>query len=120
MGERNNKTLRYGISVVSSRKAKVTEKKFQKSRQTEDELTRNMLASTASTINATGGTNGDNPTEITRSDVDTIIRTLADNNAYTINIAVVSKPSLIDLEAPEQGDRGEPIWDVERLNEKAA
>jgi len=53
-------------------------------RQTEDELTRNMLASTASFINATGGTNGDNPTEITRSDVDEIIRTLADNNAYTI------------------------------------
>jgi hypothetical protein len=26
----------------------------------------------------------DNPTEITRSDVDTVIRTLADNNAYTI------------------------------------
>jgi N4-gp56 family major capsid protein len=53
-------------------------------RQTEDELTRNMLASTASFINCTGGTNGDNPTEITRSDVDTVIRTLADNNAYTI------------------------------------
>jgi len=29
-----------------------------------------MLASTASFINATGGTNGDNPTELTRSDVD--------------------------------------------------
>lgn len=53
-------------------------------RQTEDELTRNMLASTASFINCTGGTNGDNPTEITRSDVDDIIRTLADNDAYTI------------------------------------
>lgn len=53
-------------------------------RQTEDELTRNMLASTASFINCTGGTNGDNPTEITRSDVDEIIRTLADNDAYTI------------------------------------
>ena len=53
-------------------------------RQTEDELTRNMLQSTASSINCTGGTNGDNPTEITRVDVDTIIRTLADNNAYTI------------------------------------
>lgn len=53
-------------------------------RQTEDELTRNMLSSTASSINCTGGTNGDNPTEITRFDVDTIIRTLADNNAYTI------------------------------------
>src|ERR1700679_1708924 len=43
-----------------------------------------MLASTASFINCTGGVNGDNPTEITRSDVDTIIATLADNNAYTI------------------------------------
>lgn len=53
-------------------------------RQTEDELTRNMLASTAGFINCTGGVNGDSPTEITRSDVDTIIRTLADNNAYTI------------------------------------
>jgi len=54
-------------------------------RQTEDELTRNMLASTASSINCTGGTNGDNPTEITRSDVDTVIRTLADNDSYTIS-----------------------------------
>ncbi len=53
-------------------------------RQTEDELTRNMLASTASFINSTGGTNGDNPTELTRSDVDEIIRTLADNDGYTI------------------------------------
>jgi N4-gp56 family major capsid protein len=53
-------------------------------RQTEDELTRNMLASTASFVNSTGGTNGDNPTEMARSDVDTIIQTLAGNNAYTI------------------------------------
>ncbi len=53
-------------------------------RQTEDELTRNMLQSTASAIHCTGGTNGDNPTEITRSDIDTIVRTLADSNAYTI------------------------------------
>ncbi len=53
-------------------------------RQTEDQLTRDMLASTASFINCTGGVNGDNPTEITRSDVDTIVRTLLNNNAYTI------------------------------------
>lgn len=53
-------------------------------RQTEDELTRNMLAGTASFINAVGGTNGDNPTEITRSDIDEVIRTLVNNNAYTI------------------------------------
>lgn len=53
-------------------------------RQTEDELTRNMLAGSAGFINAVGGVNGDNPTEITRSDVDTIVRTLLSNNAYTI------------------------------------
>lgn len=53
-------------------------------RQTEDELTRNMLAATAGFINCVGGVNGDNPTEITRTDVDEVVRTLLDNNAYTI------------------------------------
>lgn len=53
-------------------------------RQTEDQLTRDMLAATAGFINCTGGFNGDNPTEMTRSDVDTVVRTLLDNNAYTI------------------------------------
>jgi len=53
-------------------------------RQTEDELVRDMLASTASFIHCTGGSNGDNPTEITRSDVDAVVRTLATNNAFTI------------------------------------
>jgi len=57
-------------------------------RQTEDELTRNMLASTASFINCVGGTNGDNPTEITREDVDIIIQSLANNDAYTISQAI--------------------------------
>jgi N4-gp56 family major capsid protein len=53
-------------------------------RQTEDTLTRDMLAATASFINCTGGVNGDNPTEITRVDVDTVVQTLMTNNAYTI------------------------------------
>lgn len=53
-------------------------------RQTEDQLTRDMLASTASFINSVGGFNGDIPTEITRSDVDTVVRSLLNNNAYTI------------------------------------
>jgi N4-gp56 family major capsid protein len=53
-------------------------------RQTEDELTRNMLASTASFLNCVGGVNGDMPTELTRSDVDSVVRTLLNNNAYTI------------------------------------
>ncbi len=53
------------------------------SRQTEDQLMRDMLSSTASFINCVGGTNGDNPTEITRSDVDVVVRTLRGNNAYS-------------------------------------
>lgn len=53
-------------------------------RQTEDELTRNMLAATASFINCTAGVNGDSPTEITRPDINRVVRTLANNNAYTI------------------------------------
>jgi len=53
-------------------------------RQTEDQLTRDMLAGTAAFINCTAGVNGDLPTEITRPDVDTVVRALLSNNAYTI------------------------------------
>lgn len=52
-------------------------------RQTEDQLMRDMLASTATFINCVAGTNGDNPTEITRNDCDFVIRTLRGNNAYS-------------------------------------
>lgn len=53
-------------------------------RQTEDELTRNMLAATASAINCTNGTNGDNPTNITKADTDIVVKALLGNDAYTI------------------------------------
>ncbi len=53
-------------------------------RQTEDTLTRDMLAATAGFINSVGGVNGDNPTEITRADVNDVVATLLNNNAYTI------------------------------------
>ena len=53
----------------------------QSMRETEDELTANMLGATASVINCTGGGNGDNPTEIARSDIDGVIATLQNNNA---------------------------------------
>lgn len=52
-------------------------------RQTEDQLMRDMLAATAGFINCTNGLNGDNPTEITRPDVDNVVRTLRGNNAYS-------------------------------------
>jgi hypothetical protein len=68
-----------------------------------------MLAATAAFINCTAGVNGDNPTEITRPDVDTVVRTLLDNNAYTVldniegedrfgKLCAEVKSSLIDLE----------------------
>lgn len=53
-------------------------------RQTEDQLTRDMLASTASFINCVGGTNGDNPTDLTRFDIDEVVQALMSNNANTI------------------------------------
>ena len=53
-------------------------------RQTEDQLTRDMLAGTAAFINCVAGVNGDNPTELTRSDVDDVVRSLLGNNAYTV------------------------------------
>lgn len=52
-------------------------------RQTEDQITKDMLSSTSSFVNSTGGTNGDNPTEITRSDINLVIQTLRGNNAYS-------------------------------------
>jgi len=65
--------------MVSSQRAKVTE-----SRQTEDQLTRDMLAATAGFINCVGGANGDNPTNITRSDINDVVRALLGSDAYTV------------------------------------
>lgn len=53
-------------------------------RQTEDQLTRDMLAAGAGFINSVGGVNGDNPTDLSRFDVDVVVRTLLSNDAYTI------------------------------------
>jgi N4-gp56 family major capsid protein len=50
-------------------------------RQTEDQLMRDMLTSTSSFVNCVSGVNGDNPTEITRADIDLLVRTLRSNNA---------------------------------------
>ena len=44
---------------------------------------RDMLVSTSSFINCTGGTNGDNPTNIARSDIDLVVRQLRGANAYS-------------------------------------
>lgn len=86
-------------------------------RQTEDQLTRDMLASTASFINCVGGVNGDVPSEVTRYDVDGVVQTLLGNNAYTIldniegedkfgKFGAEVKSWVIDLEAL-WGDKGQ-------------
>lgn len=43
-----------------------------------------MLQGTAAFINCTNGVDGDNPTELTRTDIDTVIRTLVTANAKRI------------------------------------
>lgn len=57
----------------------------QSMRETEDQLTMNVLESTASFVNCTGGVDGDSPTELTRSDIDGIVQTLISNNALMIS-----------------------------------
>ena len=54
-------------------------------RQTEDELTRNMLAATAGFVNCVSGVNGDNPSELTGNDVAEVIKTLVGADAKTIS-----------------------------------
>jgi len=45
-------------------------------RNTQDQLIRNMLAASAAFVNCVGGVNGDNPTEISGSDIDDAVRAL--------------------------------------------
>lgn len=51
--------------------------------ETEDILVRDMLAASAAAIDAVGGVNGDDPTEVTLSDLNSIAQTLRSNNAYS-------------------------------------
>lgn len=53
--------------------------------ETLDELTRDILAACASATNASGGSNGNTPTEITKSDIDTVVQTLINNKAKFIS-----------------------------------
>lgn len=54
-------------------------------RETDDELTRNMLEATASFINCVNGVNGDNPTELTRADIDVVVFTLIGSSGRMIS-----------------------------------
>ncbi len=53
-------------------------------RLTFDTLMRDILSACASATNASGGSNGNTPTELTRSDIDAVVSTLIDNDAEFI------------------------------------
>lgn len=57
-------------------------------KETEDELIRNMLATTASVVFATGGVNGINPSELALSDVQNVVRILMGNNAKKLSTVI--------------------------------
>jgi N4-gp56 family major capsid protein len=57
-------------------------------RQSEDQLTRDMMQSTASFHNCVNGFNGDTPTEITRADISDTTKTLLGNDAYTVTTTI--------------------------------
>ncbi len=59
----------------------------QSMRETEDELIRDMLRGTASVINCTSGTNGDNPSEITLADIENVVQALQNSDCdYITNM----------------------------------
>ena len=53
--------------------------------QTMDEVTRDVLASTSSVLQCSNGTNGNTPTELTKADLDSAIKTLLGNDAEMIS-----------------------------------
>lgn len=53
-------------------------------RMTEDQLTRDMMASSASLYYCTGGTNGDLPSNLSITDVDNVAAALLSNDAWMI------------------------------------
>lgn len=54
-------------------------------RESEDILMRDMMAASASFVNCQGGSNGDNPTQVTYNDIGLAYRTLVGNDAMTIS-----------------------------------
>ena len=56
--------------------------------QTIDEITRDVLASTASVLQCSNGTNGNTPTELTKADIDAAVFQLLGNDAEMITEVV--------------------------------
>jgi len=77
---------------------------------TEDQITRDMMAATATIYNCTGGGNGDLPTNLSLPDIDEVTSALLTNDAWMIldniggedkfgKLCAELKSLLIDLEA---------------------
>ncbi len=58
--------------------------------ETRDELTKDMLAATASVTSAANGINSNTPTEINRTDIDSVVQALLGNKAKMINRVVTA------------------------------
>jgi len=59
--------------------------------QTIDEVTRDVLASMATTLACSNGVNGSTPTELTKADIDSAVFTLLGNDAEMISEVVVGR-----------------------------
>jgi len=59
--------------------------------ETVDAIVRDTLSSVASATNASGGTNGNTPTEITKSDIDGVVKTMMGNDAKFISEIIDGK-----------------------------
>lgn len=57
--------------------------------RTIDEITRDVLASTTSVVQASGGINGGTPTELSKRDMDAVTKLLLSNNAEMISEVIV-------------------------------
>lgn len=53
--------------------------------QTMDEVTRDVLATITTVVSCSNGTNGNSPTELTKSDIDSAVQTLLNNDAEMIS-----------------------------------
>lgn len=56
--------------------------------QTIDQITRDVLASTSSVTQCSNGNNGNTPTELTKEDIDSVVKTLLGNDAEMISEVV--------------------------------
>lgn len=59
--------------------------------QTMDEVTRDVLASTSSVLQCSNGVNGNTPTELTKADIDSSVKTLLGNDAEMISEVIVGR-----------------------------